>query len=89
MAIRLLLISSRIIAVDTLNEPKGWRHLQEMAQREQDPQVLAAIIDKMNRLLDQHNWSGMPEPQLPSQHLSTPDSAIGLEICCDQTLDRE
>ncbi|MGB8580021.1 MAG: hypothetical protein WCD47_04315 [Candidatus Sulfotelmatobacter sp.] len=75
--------------MDTLNEPKGWQHLQEMAQREQDPQALAAIIDRMNRLLDQHNWSGVLEPQLPSQHLGTPDSAIGLEIRCDKTLDHE
>jgi hypothetical protein len=35
------------------NEPKGWRTLQRMAQRENDPQKLASIIDRMNRLLDQ------------------------------------
>ena len=75
--------------MEPLNEPKGWRHLQEMAQREQDPQALAAIIDKMNCLLDQHNWSGVLEPQLPSQHLSTPDSAIGLAIRPGKTLDHE
>jgi hypothetical protein len=34
------------------NEPKGWRKLQRMAQRENDPQKLAFIIDRMNRLLD-------------------------------------
>ncbi len=34
------------------DEPKGWRALQLMAQRETDPQKLASIIDKMNRLLD-------------------------------------
>lgn len=33
-------------------EPKGWRKLQRMAQRENDPQKLASIIDRMNRLLD-------------------------------------
>ncbi|MFY9950851.1 MAG: hypothetical protein WA261_17075 [Candidatus Sulfotelmatobacter sp.] len=75
--------------MEPLNEPKGWRHLQEMAQREQDPQVLAAIIDKMNRLLDQHNWGAVLEPQMPSRHLSTSDSTIGLEICSGKTLDRE
>jgi hypothetical protein len=32
-------------------EPKGWRKLQEMAQRETDPKKLVAIIDKMNALL--------------------------------------
>jgi len=36
------------------NEPKGWRKLQRMAQRENDPQKLACIIDQMNRLLDWH-----------------------------------
>jgi hypothetical protein len=35
------------------NEPKGWRKLQRMAQRENDPQKLASIIDRMNRLLDE------------------------------------
>ncbi len=75
--------------MELLNEPKGWRHLQEMAQREQDPQALAAIIDKMNRLLDQHNWSGVLEPQLPGQHLNPPDSTISLEIRSGKNLDRE
>ncbi len=37
-----------------LEEPRGWRSLQEMAQRERDPQRLASIIDQMNRLLDQN-----------------------------------
>ena len=37
-----------------LDEPKGWRTLQAMAQRESDPQKLACIIDQMNRLLDWH-----------------------------------
>jgi hypothetical protein len=40
--------------VALLDEPKGWRKLQSMAQREKDPQKLASIIDQMNRLLDQH-----------------------------------
>jgi len=40
--------------VALLDEPKGWRILQAMAQRERDPQKLASIIGKMNRLLDHH-----------------------------------
>jgi hypothetical protein len=40
------------------DEPQGWGQLQKMAQREKDPTVLAAIIEKMNRLLDQHERSG-------------------------------
>jgi hypothetical protein len=75
--------------VEPLNEPKGWRHLQEMAQREQDPQVLAAIIDKMNRLLDQHNWNAALEPQLPNRYPSTPDSGVGLEIRFGNALDQD
>jgi hypothetical protein len=35
-------------------EPEGWRDLQTQAQREDDPQRLASIIDEMNRLLDRH-----------------------------------
>jgi hypothetical protein len=34
------------------DEPSGWQILQAMAQQETDPQRLASIIDKMNRLLD-------------------------------------
>ena len=40
--------------VPLLHEPKGWRILQEMAHRETDPQKFAAIIDQLNRLLDEH-----------------------------------
>jgi hypothetical protein len=36
------------------DEPKGWRILQAMAQSENDPERLACIIDRMNRLLDAH-----------------------------------
>jgi hypothetical protein len=36
------------------DEPKGWRCLQEMAQRERDPQRLAVILDQLNHLLDEH-----------------------------------
>jgi hypothetical protein len=36
------------------DEPKGWQILQAMAQNENDPERLASIIDRMNRLLDAH-----------------------------------
>jgi hypothetical protein len=38
------------------DEPKGWRRLQELAQQESDPQKLIAIIEEINRLLDEHDW---------------------------------
>jgi hypothetical protein len=36
------------------DEPKGWRRLQQLAQEESDPEKLVAIIDEINRLLDEH-----------------------------------
>jgi len=36
------------------DEPKGWRKLQTMAQKERDPKKVAAIIERMNRLLAAH-----------------------------------
>lgn len=36
------------------DEPRGWRVLQEMAQREPDPAKVAVIIEHMNRLLAAH-----------------------------------
>jgi hypothetical protein len=36
------------------DEPRGWRMLQEMAQREPDPQKVAAIVEQMNCLLAAH-----------------------------------
>jgi hypothetical protein len=63
--------------VERIDEPEGWRHLQEMAQGEQDPLALAAIIDKMNRLLDQHDWSAAKRP---GSHGKRPDCAVGFEI---------
>jgi hypothetical protein len=38
------------------DEPKGWRRLRELAQQESYPQKLIAIIDEINRLLDEHDW---------------------------------
>jgi hypothetical protein len=49
------------------DEPEGWRHLQEMAQRERNPKRLIEIIDQMNRLLDKHERraSGAIRASLP------------------------
>jgi len=58
--------------VALLDEPKGWRSLQEMAQRERDPQRLASIIDQMNRLLDQHERMAAGEEQQPISRSSPP-----------------
>ena len=33
---------------------REWRRLQRKAQQESDPARLAAIIDQLNRLLDEH-----------------------------------
>jgi len=33
------------------DEPRGWRKLRDQAQRERNPKKLAALIEKMNRLL--------------------------------------
>jgi len=40
--------------VNSLDEPKGWRKLQTLAQNESDPQRLESIINEMNLLLDRH-----------------------------------
>jgi hypothetical protein len=58
------------------NEPKGWRKLQRMAQRENDPQKLASIIARMNRLLDRH------EKKAATQ---TPDQAVAMSKSCDES----
>lgn len=62
------------------DEPRGWRGLQEMAQREKDPRVLASIIDKMNRLLDQHEWIAAIDTQHPVLHGGTSCPAVNLEV---------
>ena len=36
------------------NEPKGWRQRQAMAQKERNPEKLAAILERRNRLLTAH-----------------------------------
>jgi hypothetical protein len=49
------------------DEPKGWRQLQELAQREKDPKELAQIIDLMNQLLTEHEKAAAIEEKLPSR----------------------
>jgi hypothetical protein len=36
------------------DEPKGWRKLQTMAQKELNPKKLASILERMNLLLLAH-----------------------------------
>jgi hypothetical protein len=61
-----------------LDEPRGWRRLQAMAQRATDPQSLAAIIDEMNRILDQHERMAERARQGAS-HGTMCDPTINLE----------
>jgi 23S rRNA maturation mini-RNase III len=49
-----------------LEEPKGWRQLQQRAQREKDPKKLAQIIDQMNQLLTEHEHAAAKEEKLAS-----------------------
>jgi hypothetical protein len=44
-----------------LEEPKGWKCLQELAQREKDPRRLAQIIDQMNQLLTEQERAAADE----------------------------
>jgi hypothetical protein len=48
-------------------EPKGWRRLQERAQREKDPKKLAQIIDQMNQLLTEHENAAAKEEKPTSR----------------------
>jgi hypothetical protein len=66
--------------MDLTNEPEGWRRLQEMAQRERDPQVLASLIDKMNSLLDQHARMAAAEAQHPISSRRGADPAVRVEV---------
>ncbi|MGB0010719.1 MAG: hypothetical protein WBQ03_03880 [Candidatus Sulfotelmatobacter sp.] len=68
-----------------IDEPEGWRHLQELAQREKDPQLLASIIDKMNRLLDRHQWSASTDTQPRPGRIS--DRATRLEAGPDRAIE--
>jgi hypothetical protein len=66
--------------MDVANEPEGWRRLQEMAQRESDPQVLASLIDEMNALLDQHARIAAAETQHPVSSRRGADPSPRLEV---------
>lgn len=66
--------------MDLMHEPDGWRRLQEMAQRESDPQVLASLIDKMNALLDQHVRIVAAETQHPAPSRRGADPSPRLEV---------
>ncbi len=46
-----------------LDEPKGWRKLQMMAQKERKPKKLAAILERMNRLLTAHEKKSLSKQQ--------------------------
>ncbi len=46
------------------DEPKGWRKLQAMAQKERNPKKLAAIFERMNRLLTAHEKRSLGESKL-------------------------
>ena len=50
-----------------LEEPKGWRQLQQRAQREKDPKKLAQIIDQMNQLLTEHENAAAKEERPASR----------------------
>jgi hypothetical protein len=47
------------------DEPKGWRKLWEKAQRERDPEKLAALIDRLNQLLSEHEKAAQQERKPP------------------------
>jgi hypothetical protein len=46
------------------DEPKGGRKLQAMAQKERNPEKLAAILKRMNRLLTAHEKQSLSETKL-------------------------
>lgn len=43
------------------DEPKGWRKLWKVAQREKDPKRLAELIDQLNQLLAEHEKAAAEE----------------------------
>ena len=63
-----------------LDEPKGWRKLQAMAQRENDPQKLASIIDQMNRLLDEHERMAADRSSSAGMSRNRIDNPIKLDV---------
>jgi hypothetical protein len=48
------------------DEPKGWRKLQAMAQKEHNPEKLAAIIERINRLLTAHEKKSLSKQSFPA-----------------------
>ena len=50
-------------------EPKGWRKLQAMAQKEPNSEKLAAIIERMNRLLTAHEKESLNKQRAKPQRL--------------------
>ena len=48
------------------DEPKGWRKLQAIAQKEPNSEKLAAIIERMNRLLTAHEKKSLNKQGLPT-----------------------
>ena len=64
-----------------LDEPRGWRTLQAMAQRERDPQKLASMIEEMNRLLDRRErMAATGNAEEPGSQNRISDGAISLEV---------
>jgi hypothetical protein len=45
-----------------MEEPPGWRILQDRARKETDPKKLASIIDEMNELLKQWEETAGSDP---------------------------
>jgi hypothetical protein len=51
------------------DEAKGWRKLQAMAQKEPNSEKLAAIIERMNRLLTAHEKKSLKKQRAKPQRL--------------------
>lgn len=51
------------------DEPKGWRKLCAMAQKERDPNKLATIIERINRLLTAHEKQSASNQQVKTGRL--------------------
>lgn len=65
-----------------LDEPRGWRKLQAMAQREEDPQKLAFILERMNRLLDRYERQASAKE--PASRNRSSDHELGFIVDCWQ-----
>jgi hypothetical protein len=48
------------------DEPRGWRKLRAMAQKEHNPEKLAAILQRINRLLTAHEKKSLNKQGLPA-----------------------